>query len=489
MIRSAAVDRAGPLPAETAAGALGRDASSAVAPVVEVVGLGPGDADLVTAGTLRALHSGAPTFLRTRRHPAASVVPDGTVGFDDVYERADVIEAVYPAIVESLVAAALEHGRVVYAVPGSPVVAEHTVELLVADDRVRTVLHPALSFLDLTWIRLRVDPVELGVRLVDGHRFAERSVGQRGPLLVGQCDSLFVLSDIKLAVEDPPREPVVVLQRLGLPDERIVEVAWEDLDRTIDADHLTSLWIPEVADGDGVGSGVVRFEALMADLRASDPWKAEQTHDSLKRFLLEESYEVLEAIDAYDPESGNGAEALTSELGDLLYQVVFHSALGAEAGWFELSDVVTAIHDKLVSRNDDLVRVTGGRPADAGVDGAVTVWEASKRTEQGRDSAFDGIPHALPALTRAMKVQRKAEALGLGVDADAALPDGPGDIAGDLATLSAAVAAAPGDVERVGALLEAVVDIARRGGVDAEDALRRRIDADELRYRSMEQPD
>lgn len=227
----------------------------------------------------------------------------------------------------------------------------------------------------------------------------------------------------------------------------------------------------------------------MADLRASDPWKAEQTHDSLKRFLLEESYEVLEAIDAYDPESGNGAEALTSELGDLLYQVVFHSALGAEAGWFELSDVVTAIHDKLVSRNDDLVRVTGGRPADAGVDGAVTVWEASKRTEQGRDSAFDGIPHALPALTRAMKVQRKAEALGLGVDADAALPDGPGDIAGDLATLSAAVAAAPGDVERVGALLEAVVDIARRGGVDAEDALRRRIDADELRYRSMEQPD
>ena len=138
------------------------------APIVEVVGLGPGAAELVTDGTLSVLRSGAPTFVRTRRHPSASVLPDGTVAFDDVYEQADLIESVYRTIVESLVESAEEHRRVVYAVPGSPVVAEHTVELLIADDRVRTVLHPALSFLDLTWIRLRIDPVELGVRLVDG---------------------------------------------------------------------------------------------------------------------------------------------------------------------------------------------------------------------------------------------------------------------------------------------------------------------------------
>lgn len=457
-------------------------ALSAAGPTVEVVGLGPGDSDLVTAGTLSLLRCGAPTFLRTRRHPAASVVPAGTVTFDDIYERADSIDEVYPAIVESLVAAAAAHGRIVYAVPGSPVVAEHTVELLVSDDRVRTVLHPALSFLDLTWIRLRVDPVELGVRLVDGHRFADSSAGERGPLLVGQCDSNFVLSDIKLAFDDPPEQPVVLLQRLGLPDERIVEVAWEDLDRSIDADHLTSLWIPSVDDAVGLGAGVVRFEALFRDLRASDPWKAEQTHDSLKRYLLEESYEVLEAIDAYDPLSGDGADALTSELGDLLYQVVFHSALGAEAGWFELSDVVAAIHDKLVSRNDDLVRAAGGRPADVGVDAAVVAWESSKRTEHGRESAFDGIPHALPSLTRAMKVQRKAEALGLERE--------PGDgQLDDLPALAAAAASAPADIDRVGALLEAVVDVARRSGLDAEDALRRRIDADEARYRNAEHAD
>ena len=108
--------------------------------------------------------------------------------FDALYDAADRIEDVYAGIVEALVADASEHGEVLYAVPGSPVVAERTVELLAADGRVDVELVPALSFLDLAWVRLGVDPVERGVRLVDGHRFAVAAAGERGPLLVGQCD-------------------------------------------------------------------------------------------------------------------------------------------------------------------------------------------------------------------------------------------------------------------------------------------------------------
>lgn len=437
----------------------------------------------MTAGALAVLASGRATYLRTARHPAASVVPEGTTTFDHRYEHAEVIDDVYRGIVDDLVARAGERGSVVYAVPGSPAVAEHTVELLLADGRVRVVVHPALSFLDLTWTCLGVDPVESGVRLVDGHRFAVEAAGERGPLLVGQCDSRFVLSDIKLAVDDPPDHPVTLLQRLGGPDERIVEVAWEDLDRAVEPDHLTSLWIP--AFEAPVASAVARFDELMRRLRVSDPWKADQDHDSLKRFLLEESYEVLEAIDAYDPTSGAGAEELTSELGDLLYQVVFHAALGAEAGWFDLSDVARAVHDKLERRNADLLQATGGHPDEAGVDGAISQWEASKRREHGRDSAFDGIPHALPALTRALKVRRKAEALGLDAGTEALDPDGAVDGA-SVQDLAAAVLDDPSDVGRVGALLAAVADVARWAGVDPEDALRRRIDADESRYRAAE---
>lgn len=435
-------------------------------PVVHVVGLGPGGPDLVTAGTLALIDRVPDRFLRTTRHPAATVM-EGDASFDHLYESATTIEGVYRGIVDALVDAAGERGEVLYAVPGSPVVAEHTVGLLLADERVRTVCHPALSFLDLTWVRLGVDPVERGARLVDGHRFGVEAAGERGPLLVAQCDSTFVLSDIKLAVDDPPDAPVVLLQRLGLPDEVVVEVAWEDLDRTVEPDHLTSLWIPELAEP--VAAEVARFDELMRRLRVADPWKAEQTHDSLKRFLLEEAYEVFEAIDAYDPATGDGADQLCSELGDLLYQVVFHSAIGTEAGWFTLADVARSIQDKLTGRHDHLLATTGGDPGQGGVVGAVTAWEVAKQAEQGRASAFDGIPASLPALTRAMKVARKAEALGLADAAEAA--DLQGDVDG---------------VEAVGALLAAVVDAARRAGVDPEDALRRATAAAEARYRAAE---
>lgn len=424
---------------------------------MHVVGLGPGDADLLSTGTVELLRVERPRFLRTRRHPAAAAVPEAE-SFDAVYDRSERIEQVYATIVEELVAAAAVSGEVLYAVPGSPVVAEHTVELLVADPRVTAVLHPAMSFLDLTWVRLGIDPVELGVRLVDGHRFAVEAAGERGPMLVGQCDSTFVLSDIKLAFEDPPPQPVVLLQRLGLPDEVVVEVEWSEIDRTVEPDHLTSLWIPRL---DEPASGEIRrLDELMRRLRTEDPWKAEQTHRSLQRYLLEESYEVLEAIDAYDPDTGDGADELCSELGDLLYQVVFHSAVAAEAGWFSLADVAAAIHDKLVRRHPHVFDA-GAEPADSpSLDSLVRAWEADKRLELGRASVYDGIPAELPALARAAKVARKADPTPAAVDPTPAAQQ-PGAAMSD---------------EDLGAALWDLVERAHASGLDPEDALRREVD-------------
>jgi tetrapyrrole methylase family protein/MazG family protein len=437
---------------------------------VHVVGLGPGDTDLVTVGTMALLGSVPEQFLRTRRHPSASLLADAT-GFDHVYDGATRIEAVYPAIVEELVAAAHAAGEVLYAVPGSPLVAEHTVELLLADPRVHVVAHPALSFLDLTWVRLGVDPVEAGARLVDGHRFAVEAAGERGPMLVAQCDSRFVLSDIKLSVEEPPEGPVTVLQRLGLPDEVVLRVDWWDLDRVVEPDHLTSLWIPRL--GAPVGGEVARLDELMRRLRVEDPWKAEQSHETLKRYLLEESYEVLEAIDAYDPDTGEGADELCGELGDLLYQVVFHSSIGAEAGWFTLADVASAIHDKLVRRHP---HIFDGAPDDAGggrptVDELVTTWESDKRAELGRDSVMDGIPSAMPALARALKVVKKSDSLGYPV--------------------SASARGAARDADTLGLVLLELVEAAHSAGLDPEDALRVATDhrIEQMRRHESDRPD
>ncbi|HEV8115913.1 MAG TPA: MazG family protein [Acidimicrobiales bacterium] len=408
---------------------------------VVIVGLGAAGADLLTAGTLAAIDAVGHRYLRTRRHPAAASVPEA-VDFDEVYEAGTSFDAVYATITEAVVAAAVAHGEVLYAVPGSPVVAERSVELLLSDPRVEVEVVPALSFLDLAWARLGVDPVALGARLVDGRRFETEAAGERGPLLVGQCDQLHVLSAIKLSVDDGPE--VVVVQRLGLPDESVRTVAWDDLDRAVVPDHLTSVWIPTLAEP--VAGEVARFVELVRRLRAECPWDREQTHASLTRHLLEETYEVLDAIGHVDVATGAGFADLEEELGDLLFQVVFHSVLAAEEGQFTLADVARGIHDKLHARHPHVF----DPDADAtDVAQLSEDWERRKVAEKGRSSVMDGIPIALPALAYAAKIQRKAASQG--VDWHTLLDD-------------------PADTWAV-RILE-LVDEARTSGTDAETEVR-----------------
>ena len=210
---------------------------------------GTGRPELITADTLSPdrrsrcrlpAHRPPPVGGCVSRRPVPSTTTtSGPTSFDDVYQ----------AIVDDVIAAALagraprpgpEPGpRVVYAVPGSPTVAERTVSLLrehpaVVDGTVELVVHPAVSFLDLAFAGLGVDPVATGVKVVDGESFAVEAAGQSGPLLVAQCWSRSVLSAIKLSVESAPSDPVTVLHHLGLDDERILELAWDDLDRSFE---------------------------------------------------------------------------------------------------------------------------------------------------------------------------------------------------------------------------------------------------------------
>ncbi|HEX8804882.1 MAG TPA: MazG family protein, partial [Acidimicrobiales bacterium] len=441
-------------------------------PRVVVCGLGPGAPDLVTAATLDAVARVPHRFVRTRRHPSAGVAGEAR-SFDDLYEAADTVDEVYAGIVDALAGAAAAQGEVLYAVPGSPAVAERSVELLLADDRVAVDVVPALSFADLTWVRLGVDPLAAGVRLVDGHRFATEAAGERGPLLVAQCDTVDVLSAVKLAIGDAldagPADvldagggdaaTVTVLQRLGLPDESVATVPWHELDRAVAPDHLTSLWVPRLAAP--VAGEVAAFAEVVRRLRADCPWDREQTHHTLRRHLLEEAYEVLEAIDHVDVEAGAGFDALEEELGDLLFQVVFHATLAAEEGRFTLADVARGIGDKLVGRHP---HVFGGEAAGT-LDELSTSWERRKKAEKGRASVMDGIPVTLPALLYAAKVQKKAAAEGVDWRTLAGGADGDGADGVD-----GSDGREPDD--EVGLRLLEVVDEARRAGVDPESALR-----------------
>ena len=434
-------------------------------PRIVVVGLGPAGPEYVTEHTRAEIARVAHRYLRTDRHPSASLVPDADT-FDDVYEAADTFADVYAEIADRLAAAAQLHGEVLYAVPGSPLILERTVRALRTDQRVECIIHPAMSFLDIAYARLGIDPVEANVTLVDGHEFAIAAAGMAGPLLVAHTHANWVLSDIKLAVENATGdEPVVILQRLGSPDERITHTTWAELDRTVEADHLTSIYIPHLAAP--VGSELVRFHQLARTLREQCPWDQEQTHQSLVRYLLEETYEVVDALHALDPEDPTTDDALIEELGDLLYQIEFHATIAEQEGRFTMADVAQGVHDKLVRRHPHVF-------GDVVADDTHTVlanWDLIKQQEKGRTSVFEGVPHSLPSLSYADAVQRKAAKVGFDwPDVDGAWPKIEEEAAEVRAAVQAADTAAVRD--ELGDLLFAVVNVARHLGVEPEAALR-----------------
>jgi len=460
-------------------------------PRITVCGLGPGGAGSVTTATLAAIERSTVRFVRTARHPTANLV-SGAASFDHLYEGAESFDEVYGAIADALVAAAVDvaasarsgaGGSVLYAVPGSPLVLEDSVRRLRADPRVDVELVPALSFLDEAWARLGVDPVDDGVRLVDGHRFAVEAAGERGPLLVAHVHAPWVLSDIKLALDAGDEQRAVVLQGLGTPGERVFEVAWPDLDRAVAPDHLTSLYLAELAAP--VAAELAASVELMARLRRDCPWDRAQTHQSLRRYLLEEAYEVLEAIDrlpappggrgedgsaAEEIDADDGYELLEEELGDLWFQVLFHAQLAAEAGRFTVADVARTLHDKLVGRHPHVF----GDVAPVDATEVVANWERIKQQEKQRSSALDGIPVALPALSLAEKVLQRAERAGWTTDT------------GELGRAVAGLVPPGAASEDLGRVLLALVVAGRSGHLDAEAALRAAVTAADRRFRQAE---
>lgn len=450
----------------------------------------------MTEATAEALSGPSPVMLRTARHPGTDRVTSlghYAGSFDDVYEQADSFDEVYRIIADRLISRATGDGAVVYAVPGSPLVLERSVKYLQQQSQVEVRLEPAVSFLDEAWAALGVDPVDDGVRLIDGHRFATEAAGERGPLLIAHVHAPWVLSDIKLAIDAGSEQKAVVAQRLGTPDERIFEVSWPDLDRQVEPDHLTTLYLPEVAAP--VGHQLARSVEMMHRLRQECPWDKKQTHTSLRKYLLEEACEVLDAIDsleAVDGADGPSDDAgeryadLEEELGDLWFQVLFHAELASEAGQFTIAEVAESLVEKMIRRHP---HVYGG---DDAVDGSTPGnWEKLKQEEKARASALDGIPASLPSLALAEKVLKRATGAGAPVDLAALLPPDVASTAilsdastNDTATSTTADAAA--DDESVGRLLLGVVELCRRQGVSPEVALRAATVGAAQRFRAGE---
>src|SRR5579862_129872 len=450
-------------------------------PRVVVVGLGPAGADLLLPAARAALERVPVRLVRTARHPAVDdLAADGIhlEPLDLLYDLADDLDTVYAAIADRVVETARERGEILYAVPGSPTIAERSVELI-RTAGIDVELIPGISFVDLAWWRLGIDPMH-GARVVDARSFEIDAAGATGQMLIAQCDSLIVCSEVKLALLEslPADHEVTVLQRLGLADERVFTVALADVDREVEPDHLTSLYVDTGATA--VGPEVARLLALTERLRGPGgcPWDAEQTHHSLRRHVLEEAYEVVEAIELLPADAPNGEipigayDALEDELGDLLFQVMIQSVLASEAGAFTVADVARAVHTKLVRRHPHVF--SDVQVSDASE--VVTNWEQIKKTEKDDQSLVAGVTAGLPSLIAAQKLFRKGASIGL--EPDVAL----GDAVRRLTDADAA------DFEaRLGAALAAVVAVGREHDIDAESALAGWTRRYKEQFRRMEQ--
>lgn len=380
-------------------------------PKVTVIGLGPGEPSFCSAKNLALIEEHEFRYVRTTRHPSSCLLGPDVVSFDYIYESSDSFEEVYRTIVIELIAEAKKNRKILYAVPGSPFLAEKTVQLLTEQTEVEVEVFPSLSFVDLAWSSLGIDPMEVGVRIVDAHRFITEAAGDRGPLLVTQIDSSNILADIVAVVQSPPTQPVTILQRLGLEDEKVQEIKWDDLTEKVKPDHLTSCFIPHLESP--IASELQKFVELVSELRIQCPWDAEQTHSSLTSHLLEETYEVLEAIENFNEETGEGSEDLEEELGDLLFQVVFHSRIAADDARFDLTDVTKGIHEKLRRRHPGIFTTEEDPLMNDNPDSAHKRWEELKKEEKKRSSVLDGIPDSLPALAYTQKIFEKSKTLDL----------------------------------------------------------------------------
>lgn len=442
--------------------------------MITIIGLGPGSLDRVP-GPVRSLLLDTTTTIvvRTRHHPAAAELADlrDVIFCDDLYE-ADTFADVYDAIAERVGAV---DGPVIYAVPGSALVGEFAVRRILSASPDATVI-PGESFVDAMLAIVSYDPLDRGLQILNGHELPDPLILDK-PTIIGHLDSEETFGDVLDAVSRvvPEGAVVTVAAGAGSSDAEVVIGPIPDVDTAM-AGLRTSLFI-DVEPG-----GMVGAVHVMRRLRDECPWDRDQTHQTLLKNLVEETYELIDAIEKLDGEDDwVGYAAVEDELGDVLLQVLFHEAIARERGAFDIDGVAEVLRQKLVRRHPHVF----GDVEVSDADEVKRNWDRIKTEENGGepDSALDGIPSGMPAVQRASKLQNRAAKIGFDWDeASQVLPK----LGEEIEELSGAMSG-DGDVEaELGDLLFTVINLSRHLGVDPELALARANTTFETRFRRME---
>ena len=437
---------------------------------ITIVGLGPGGRQYWTQAAWRRLNEADEVYAPTTHQPGLTDLVAKIYDFDDLFKQNRNFDQVYAQIAAEIVRLGQREEGVVYATPGHPALDEPAVpriRTLAEARQLPLMIIPGLSLVEAARTALGLngcDPLQI-IGAAELTRFHHPPLAPDYPALITQLCHKDLASKIKQILGNvyPDNFVVTVLTAAGSDFERLESCPLATLDDYPDFEAQTMLYLA----ADQTQSSFSAFQETIAHLRAPEgcPWDRQQTHQSLRPFLLEEVYEVLEVLDAVDP------GALAEELGDLLLQIALHTQIATEMGTFRMGQVIGHINRKLLRRHP---HVFGDVVANS-VAEVTSTWELIKKAEKlekgqtmKNASALDGIPKALPALAQALAISKKAVQAGFEW----------ANMAGVLDKLieevhEVAEATQPDHLEtEIGDVLFCVVNLARWKNIDPESALR-----------------
>lgn len=460
-----------------------------------IVGLGPGPVEQLTTEARDVLWQASTLWLRTAHHPVVAALPSHVRwhACDDLLvpgrRRVPAARAL-AVLARRLLDQARTAGEVIYAVPGHPLIGEPSSRAVITAARgagLAVRLVAGLSFLEPLCTAVGLDPLSDGLQVVDASqvvawqprapRASERDdrrlwhwlllrarppFDPTRPLVIAGVRGLLRRLRPLLLERYPSRHPVELVDFPTRPGPVLCHTTrLADLGRSATSNDPYALYLPPLEPLDA-RADFTGLRTVVARLRAPGgcPWDREQTHETLKQYLIEETYEVLDAIERGDP------QVFADELGDVLLQVVLHAQLAAEAGRFTLEDILRTITTKLVRRHPHVF----GDVSVADAAEVVRNWEQIKQheTANARRRLAETVPRHLPALAYAQAIQRKVARYGF----DWPALDGVLDkVAEELAELRRETDDAARRRE-AGDLLFAIVNALRWLKIDAEEALR-----------------
>jgi tetrapyrrole methylase family protein/MazG family protein len=441
---------------------------------LRVVGLGPGDPKRIPERNWKALREASTVLVRTERHPAVEALRKEGISFttcDDLYETSEIFEELYERIADR--AACLPEDAV-FAIPGHPLVGEESVQRL--RSRRSLEILPAPSFIETVLEAVGLS-LTTQLQVWDAHAPEQHWPDPRAAQMVYQLDSPLVASQAKLHLLRffPEEHPVFLVDAAGTEWEKVRHLPLHLLDHQ-PMSPLTTAFLEGIPLERPHGFyGLVEIvDRLLGP--GGCPWDQAQTHETLKKHLLEETYETIEAIDSGDPDK------LCEELGDLLLQPVLHAQMDAIEGLYDIDDVIRSLSEKLIRRHP---HVFGDENAPTPEE-VLRNWDRIKKEERGTDeSILAGVPTALPALLRAHEVSKRAARVGFEWPSVEAVWEKVREEEQEFL-----LASQSGDAERaeeeLGDLLFSLVNVARWHGIDPEEALRKMVSRFCERFSDME---